>query len=320
MWPRRLNRFVRACALFAVCVLLASPAVPTALDAQPAATLPPIKHVFTIILENQSFSNTFGPGMPAPYLAKAVAGKGALLQQYYGTSHFSLGNYLSLISGQAVTRANQDDCDTSSDYPELSVNYSDIQVKGMAPYDQVMGDGCIYPKATQTIADQLMAHGLTWHGYMEDLGNDPTRETVTCGQPINGVGSPDNAQLAQVPPDYKAGGRRPVTDQYAAKHNPFVYFHSLIDGGACAQNVGALGTPQHSPLVEALKSIATTPNYVFITPNLCDDGHDIPCKAPGSQVGVHAYEPEDAFLQKWVPIIVRSPAFQQDGLLIVTFD
>jgi len=315
-----LHRFLRACAVPAACVLLVAPVAPVSLSAAPASPLPPIKHVFTIIFENQSFSNTFGPGMPTPYLAKTVAGHGALLQQYYGTSHFSLGNYLSLVSGQAVTRANQDDCSTNGDYPELSTNYADIQVKGMAAYGQVMGDGCIYPAGAKTVADQLTAQGLTWHGYMQDLGNDPTRETATCGQPINGVGSPDNTQSAQVPPNFKRGGTLPVRDQYAAKHNPFVYFHSLLDSGLCAKNVGPLGTPEKSPLVDALRSVATTPNYTFITPNLCDDGHDTPCKAPGSLVGVHAYEPEDAFLQKWVPIIVRSPAFQQDGLLIITFD
>jgi hypothetical protein len=322
MTTDRRGRFVRAFAMIALWVSLVSPALPTsAVDPVPVPfVLPPIKHVFTIILENQSFSNTFGPGMPAPYLAKTVAGHGALLQQYYGTSHFSLGNYVTLVSGQAPTRANQDDCNTSTQYPELSVNYSDIQVKGMAPFGQVIGEGCIYPAATKTIADQLTAKGLTWRAYMEDLGNDPTRETVKCGQPINGVGSPDTSQLAQTLPFFNSGGERMVTDQYAAKHNPFVYFHSLLDSGACAQHVGALGHPDDSPLVTALRSIDTTPNYVFITPNLCNDGHDVPCRAPGSPLGVHAYEPEDKFLKRWVPIIVRSPAFQQDGLLIITFD
>jgi hypothetical protein len=180
---------MRAGAMFVACAMLAAPALPTALDAQPVSTLPPIRHVFTIILENQSFDSTFGVALPAPYLAKAVAGHGALLQQYYATSHYSLGNYLTLISGQAVTRANQDDCATSTQYPELSTNYADIAVRGLAPYSQVMGEGCIYPAATKTIADQLTARGLTWHGYMEDMGNDATRETMPCGQPIGGVGS-----------------------------------------------------------------------------------------------------------------------------------
>ena len=105
-----------------------------------------------------------------------------------------------------------------------------------------------------------------------------------------------------------------MTDQYAARHNPFVYFHSLLDSGACQQHVVPLNS---STLPVDLQSIATTPNYVWITPNLCDDGHDVPCKTPGS---ADSYIAENTFLQTWVPIITRSPAFQQDGLLIITFD
>ena len=42
-----------------------------------AAGLPPIRHVFVIVLENESASSTFGPGSPAPYLAKTLTGEGA---------------------------------------------------------------------------------------------------------------------------------------------------------------------------------------------------------------------------------------------------
>ena len=161
------------------------------------------------------------------------------------------------------------------------MNYSNINVRGIAAFNQVAGSGCIYPATTKTVADQLTAAGFTWHGYMEDMGNDPTREAATCGQPSSGIGAPDITTFAQVPPDYN-GRPTTITDQYAAKHNPFVYFHSLLDSGACKKNVDTLGTPQKSPLVDAL--------------------------------------PENTFLKTWVPIIVRSPAFQRDGLLIITFD
>lgn len=313
------RRLVRAFSLLVACTLLAAPAVPAPLAAAPQFVLPPIRHVFTIVLENQSYNSTFGATMPVPYLAADIAGHGALLQQYYATSHVSLGNYITLISGQAVTRENQDDCSINATYPAFSANYSDIDVRRVAPYNQIAGTGCIYPAQTKTVADQLTAAGFTWHGYMEDMGNDPTREDVACGQPLSGIGHPDRTTFAQVPPTYN-GRPGAITDQYAAKHNPFVYFHSLLDSGACKKNVEGLGTPEKSPLVAALREIATTPNYVFVTPNLCDDGHDVPCKSPGSPTGTQAYLPENTFLKTWVPIIVRSPAFQRDGLLIITFD
>jgi hypothetical protein len=285
----------------------------TAPSAPTVLTMPQIKHVFTIILENQSYSNTFGTTMPVPYLTQTVAAQGATLQNYYGTSHFSLGNYISLVSGQAVTTANQDDC-TVSGITGTGSLYTNVVQSSLGAYNQVQGTGCVYPAAVLTVADQLSAAGYTWKGYMEDMGNDTTREAATCGQPIGGLGVPDNTSTAQVPPNYNKGGTQPITDQYAARHNPFVYFHSLLDSGACAQHVVPLNS---STLPVDLQSVSTTPNYVFITPNLCDDGHDVPCKSPGSAQNQLA---ENAFLTKWVPMITRSPAFQKDGLLIINFD
>jgi phosphatidylinositol-3-phosphatase len=119
-----------------------------------------------------------------------------------------------------------------------------------------------------------------------------------CGHPPIGADDPTT--------------RRTPADQYATKHNPFYYFHTLIDNHErCVQHVVSL---RH--LEADLKSVATTPNYVFITPNLCDDGHDAPCvdHAPGGLVQA------DAFLRKWVPKIMDSPAYKADGVLIITFD
>jgi hypothetical protein len=66
-----------------------------------------------------------------------------------------------------------------------------------------------------------------------------------------------------------------------------------------------------------LASAPDTPNYVFITPNLCNDGHDATC-AGGGPGGLGQ---ADAFLRKWVPMITSSPAFRgENGLLIITFD
>jgi hypothetical protein len=90
-------------------------------------------------------------------------------------------------------------------------------------------------------------------------------------------------------------------------------------------------------LVTDLQSIATTPNFSFITPNLCDDGHDggvVPennatyacTNTTGAAAGgdPNAADPSVAdtntWLQTWVPIITGSPAFQKDGLLEITFD
>jgi phosphatidylinositol-3-phosphatase len=106
---------------------------------------------------------------------------------------------------------------------------------------------------------------------MEDMGNDPQRESATCGHPP--LNATDPTQAAEKP-----SPAVPLGDQYASRHNPFIYFHSIIDSPACDSNVVNLNR-----LPADLKSDSTTPNLVFITPNLCNDGHDEPCNngAPG---------------------------------------
>ena len=155
----------------------------------------------------------------------------------------------------------------------------------------------MYPSSVQTLAGQLQAKGLGWKGYMQDMGNDPTREAATCGHPA--VGSADGTQKAT------------AKDNYAARHDPFVYFHSIIDSPACNQRVVPLTALPHD-----LASEADTPAFSFITPSLCEDGHDTPC-ADGRPRGLVS---ADAFLRAWLPRITSSPAFNDGGLVIVTFD
>ena len=253
-----------------------------------SAALPPIRHVFVLIDENESASTTFGPGSPAPYLSHTLVEQGAYLSNYYGIGHSSLDNYIAMVSGQAPNPSTSGDCHTFVNFPADSMD---------AP-GQENGQGCVYPADVPTLMSQLDGAHLTWRAYKDGMGADPTRESATCGHPA--LESPDNTQVAT------------PTDQHATRHDPFVYFHYVIDNQAqCNANVVNL-----NQLPSDLQSAATTPNYVFITPNLCDDGHDATC-ANGGPGGLGQ---ADTFLKTWVPKITGSPAFQQNGLLIVTFD
>jgi hypothetical protein len=248
-----------------------------------AAQRPPIRHVFTIILENKSYDQTFGPNSLAPYLSKQLTAQGELLTNYYGIGHNSLPNYIALVSGQAPNVITQSDCQIYQDFVPGSIVQVDVN-------GQIVGQGCVFPTEVQTIGDQLVAHQFSWRGYMEDM-------STPCLHPA--LNTQDQTQMAK------------VGDQYAARHNPFVYFHSIIDGPACVA-----GDVPLTQLPTDLKHYDTTPNYVFITPNLCHDGHDTGCVdgEPGGLVSA------DAFLQQWVPLIMSSPAYQRDGLLLILFD
>jgi len=245
-----------------------------------APTAQPIRHVFVINLENKDYTRTWGPNSAAPYLSRELRQQGVLLTAYHATAHHSLGNYLAQISGQGPNGHVQDDCPVFSDFAQ----------SGTAPPGQAVGHGCVFPSGTPTLAGQLTAAGLTWKGYLEDMG-------TPCRHPA--IGERDTTHSAT------------VGDQYAVRHNPFMYFHEIIDSPACERNVVDL-----SALPGDLRQASDTPNLAYVTPNLCHDAHDAPCVdgAPGGLVSA------DAWLREWVPQITASPAFRQDGLLVITFD
>ena len=261
------------------------------LCAAPATALPPIQHVFIIVLENQNYDAIFGPATVAPYLGRVLPKKGAMLNNYYATGHASLGNYITMVSGQPEAPTTIADCHKYVDFT-LNGAPSPVDSAGIAT-----GDGCVYPGSVKTVADQLEAKHLTWRGYMEDMGKDPAREGQRCARPAMGG---DGVLPAT------------ATDAYAYRHNPFIYFHSIVDREeSCNENVVNFDSLQRD-----LKKVATTANYTFITPNVCNDGHDAPCKdgRPGGLVTANTW------LKIWVPRIMASPAYKKDGLLIVTFD
>jgi hypothetical protein len=236
--------------------------------------------VFVINLENEDYENTWGPASPAHYLNRTLVPKGTLLTQYYAIGHASLDNYIAEISGQSPNPETQGDCTV----------YTEFVAKGTGRYGQALGSGCVYPRTVPTIAGQLTAAGKTWRGYMEDMG-------TPCRHPA--IGAHDTTIEPQ------------PHDMYATRHNPFVYFHSILDSPACSQNV-----VDYTKLDADLQSIATTPNLAFITPNVCHDGHDAPC-ADGEPGGLTS---ADRFLSAEVPKILASPAYKTDGLLVITVD
>jgi phosphatidylinositol-3-phosphatase len=248
--------------------------------AQASGSLPGAKHVFVINLENKGYDATWGPGSAAPYLSTTLRNQGVLLNQYYGVAHNSLPNYIAEISGQGPNPQTQADCQI----------YSPFVGSGTVDPGQAVGDGCVYPAGVPTVVGQLSGSGRTSKGYMEDMG-------TPCRHPA--LGAIDDTQKAR------------VGDQYAARHNPFVYFAGITQSPDCAKNdvdLAALKTDLAVP--------ATTANLSMITPNLCHDGHDSPC-VDGGPGGLAS---ADAWLKQWVPVITSSPAFKADGVLVITSD
>jgi len=260
---------------------------------RPLGAAPPdhVGHLAVLLLENEDYAKTFpATGTPpSPYLAQTMVASGRLLTQYYGIGHASLDNYIAMVSGQAPNPMTQADCSS----------YTEFRGTAGGPDGQAIGQGCVYPAAVKTVADQMSAAGVSWRLYAEDMANLPD--------------APHSCRHGPLGQQEQWGGSSDPRDQYATRHVPFVYFHSIIDDQAkCDSHVVDL-----SLLPADLADGNDTPRFLFIVPDVCSDGHDEQCANPDQKGG---YDGIDGFLRAWVPRIVQSPAFARDGLLVVTFD
>jgi hypothetical protein len=120
----------------------------------------------------------------------------------------------------------------------------------------------------QNIVDQLQAAGIGWAAYLEGV----------AGPCFRGA---------------SAGG-------YAKKHNPFLYYDDVAGSPARCRHLLGFGA-----LATAIRT-ATLPTYTWITPNLCDDGHD--CGVAGGE----------RFLARTVPALLSQ--LGPHGFLVLTWD
>jgi hypothetical protein len=118
------------------------------------------------------------------------------------------------------------------------------------------------------LVDQLETGAVSWAAYMEGLPR-PCDQTATSGG-------------------------------YAKKHDPFLYYHDIADDPARCRRV-----LPYRRLAGALRS-ASLPSFVWITPNLCDDGHDCPLALA------------DKYLAGIVPALLRE--LGPHGVLALTWD
>jgi outer membrane biosynthesis protein TonB len=248
----------------------------------PAPEAGRIKHVFVVSLASSGYDAAFGATPQMPYLATTLRPQGTLLSGYSLLDTAALPNSIAAVSGQPPNAQTKADCPTWAEFP----SGSKANGKGI-----VAGSGCVYPVETLSFADQLVGARLKWHAYMEGMV-DETGKPDTCVHP-----EPDTAEA-------------PVRGGYSARLNPFVYFHSLLDLGDCSENDVPL-----TELEKDLGKVESTPNYSYISPNLCNAGVSGQC-APGAADGAAS---ADAFLATLAPKILASPAYKRDGLLIVTF-
>jgi acid phosphatase len=91
------------------------------------------------------------------------------------------------------------------------------------------------------------------------------------------------------------------TGTYVKRHNPFAYF-SDVANSSLKNNI--------VPFTQFASDVAngSLPEFSFIAPDICDDAHN--CSLATA----------DAWLKSKLAPLLASAAFQQNGLLVITFD
>src|SRR2546422_3523967 len=186
------------------------------------------------------------------------------------------GTYMTALA-DAYSIARQDNyCNVNPSLPNY-LCLSGARDLGCSGYDgDPNSNGCTSSAwNSENIIDRILGAGLTWKAYMEDM--------------------PSNCYTSD-------------SGNYAVRHNPFVYYNDIVSNSTRCNQVVPAGTAG-SALVADLASTSTASNYMWFTPNTCNDMHD--CDIPTG----------DTYLSVLVPLILGSNVFlTQRAALLLTFD
>jgi hypothetical protein len=310
-----------------------------------ATNIPKLNHVFVIMMENHGYGEIIG-NPNAPFINQ-YATQANLATNYFAVAHPSLTNYLEVTGGSnfGVLDDNNPDWHSTSCTPNIASGIpnneassnricpiagtgTDAATPATENYNEnppnttinIDGTASFAAAATagQTIADQLVANGMHWKSYQENL-------------PLTGANNVDNADgvysnLTNFGAITPAGVVKPsgVVALYAAKHDPFVYFKSVQEG------TGAIGMSNVVGFEQLYSDLASgnVPDYSLIAPNQCHDQHgkngeDQTCAFDpndnGTQAGLNPglIAAGDVALQKVVTAIHNSPVWKKGHSAIV---
>jgi hypothetical protein len=143
------------------------------------------------------------------------------------------------------------------------------------------------------IVDQLEANHRTWKAYMDGM-------------------------IAGQPQTDGANGNR-----YVVKHDPFIMYTDVQDNPTRLQNIVPL-----TQLSSDLNHPDKLPNYIWISPDQCNDMHGIggansPCpyaNTQGDQNDQNLIADGDAFVRTWVTAIMHSRAWTSRSVIFLTWD
>ncbi|ABF40523.1 phosphoesterase [Candidatus Koribacter versatilis Ellin345] len=310
-----------------------------------------LDHVWVILRENHGYGQLRN-NPNAPFINK-YAESANTADNYFAVAHPSLTNYLEIVGGSnfGVLADNFPDWHNPACTPNIVSGTQNNEHSGGAPVCPIYGNGSDAPTPAidktnettgepgtinidgkmsipadtsthgRTIADQLVARGMTWKSYQENL-------PVFGADYVNySDGTFTNNSILPAP--LKSSD---IVQLYAVKHNPFAYFQSVQDGYDPQLSLSQVrGFDGQGGLYEDLGS-GKVPNFSLIAPNQCNDQHGRGNAGPicnfdpadnGTQTGLNnalIYQ-GDVTVQRLVTAIRRSPAWNRGrNAIVVVWD
>jgi hypothetical protein len=296
--------------LLLVCLLAVSLAgIASAQQGAVPTGVPHLDHVFVIMMENHAYDQIVG-NPDAPFANKYMKSANSATN-YFAVGHPSLTNYLEVVGGSnfGVRTDNSPDwhdstCTTnlssgfvSTDSPptpnicpirgtgtDAATPAIDYTNETTGPPGDIDINGVLSYKANphtvgKTIADELVAAGLTWKTYQEDLPpTGPDNVDAADGFFTN------NTNLSTALP----GETTSLIGLYAVKHNPFAYFANIQDGTDPENSYKNMVSFTGRTGLYADLNSGQLPTYSYIVPNQCHDQHGRGNAGPDCE-----YDPND---------------------------
>jgi len=248
--------------------------------------VPRYAHIVVIVEENKDYDQIIDP-VAAPNIAGLAAHYG-LAGQFFAEVHPSEANYVALLGGDTFGIHDDDAyyCVLGSTRPQC---------------DGAEGPGYVnHTVAARHLGDQLLAAGLTWRGYYENL--------------------PAPGSLAIIASDPRFDGGTRKTALYASKHSGFMNFADVQSDPHRAKRI--VGFDQ---LDRDLKA-GRLPNFALVVPNQCNEMHGlhgdgIPADCDGADKAA-LIRRGDAYAGDLVRRIQASPQWSrpENFAIVITFD
>lgn len=135
---------------------------------------------------------------------------------------------------------------------------------------------------TNHLCAYLKAAGISWRSYDEDI--------CGCNCPLSN------------------------TNLYAPRHNPIVYFYDVTNTNNASSATCSSNVRPFAQLATDLQD-NTVARFNWVVPNLCDDMHN--SSGCGS---TNRILNGDTWLANNLPAILRSPAYTNNGLVVIVWD